>query len=320
MSSTAYCQSNRDVFDELAFVEMQVDAVTEDMYGVLGWYSDDTERIRKVSQLNIEELKNIKEILKRIETSPNLDEMKNLESLVITKLISLYDGIERENINDLKPIFLEISNLRKEFSILLVKNLKEYSRINGFPEDLNIINEHVSLIDDKEAKEKYVNAVNLMDEGKFIEAYETFCDLEAKYKNTAFGDCVNLGISDCLLLSDSELTEHEGLPSGEAGLKILSNILNQRRYSPTLYEVFYKWRTVEQQLNHGMSNFSEIPNIEYNEKRWEVIQTIKDYLVNNPDDILAESQIDMLITLDNICRGGEFGNNNIMHWGYLYMN
>ena len=71
--------------------------------------------------------------------------------------------------------------------------------------------------------------------------------------------------------------------------------------------------------NHGMSNMSSIPNKEYNIKRWEIIQTIKQHLKDNKDDVWAKEQVELLLSLHNITRGGAYGNWNLMDWGRLYM-
>ncbi len=105
----------------------------------------------------------------------------------------------------------------------------------------------------------------------------------------------------------------------EDGLDVLTQIVNKNAYSPVLYEAFYKWRTTEQYYNHGMSNMSHIPNKEYNEKRWEIIQVIKKHLESVPDDLWAQEQVDLLLSLPNIRRGGPMGNDNLTHWGSLYV-
>jgi len=70
----------------------------------------------------------------------------------------------------------------------------------------------------------------------------------------------------------------------------------------------------------GMSNMSDIPNLEYNLKRWQAIQTIKQHVKDNPDDVWAKAQVNLLLGLPNIGRGGPFGNYNLNHWGMLYHN
>jgi len=67
-----------------------------------------------------------------------------------------------------------------------------------------------------------------------------------------------------------------------------------------------------------MAQLAEIPNQIYNEKRWQVIQTIKKHLTKEPEDLWAKAQINLLLDLPNISRKGEHGNDNLIHWGILY--
>ena len=67
-------------------------------------------------------------------------------------------------------------------------------------------------------------------------------------------------------------------------------------------------------------NMPDIPNKKYNEKRWRTVQIIKQYLKSNPDDIWAKSQVDLLLNLPNIQRGGAFGNEGLMHQGIFHSN
>ena len=103
----------------------------------------------------------------------------------------------------------------------------------------------------------------------------------------------------------------------EKGMVLLSEIIDSQIYSPVLFEAFYKWRAQTQELWHGMSNMSNIPNWQYNLKRWQAIQTIRQYLKTNPDDIWAKTQANLLLALPNINRGGSFGNDNLSYWWQL---
>ena len=92
----------------------------------------------------------------------------------------------------------------------------------------------------------------------------------------------------------------------EKGIILLLEILDSNEYSPVLFEAFRSWRLETQFFWHGMSNMSDIPNWEYNLKRWQVIKTIKKYIESNPDDVWAKAQV-RLLDLPNIHRGGHFG-------------
>ena len=63
---------------------------------------------------------------------------------------------------------------------------------------------------------------------------------------------------------------------------------------------------------------SLIPNDEYNAKRWELVQIIKEYLKKNPNDVWAKAQVNLLLALPNIGRGGLMGNDNLFYYASLY--
>ena len=60
-----------------------------------------------------------------------------------------------------------------------------------------------------------------------------------------------------------------------------------------------------------MSNMSEIPNDEYDRKRWSIVEIIEQYLEKHPDDAWAKTQISLLMELPIIERGGLMGNSEI---------
>ncbi|MFQ5835615.1 MAG: hypothetical protein ACE5HR_06810, partial [bacterium] len=86
-----------------------------------------------------------------------------------------------------------------------------------------------------------------------------------------------------------------------------------------LFDAFLRWRTLTQSLEYGMSNFSRIPNWEYNKKRKRLIEIIKTYAKEHPDDIWARKQIKLLLSLPNISRGALMGNYNLMFLADLYL-
>jgi len=102
-------------------------------------------------------------------------------------------------------------------------------------------------------------------------------------------------------------------------LQVDAVITDMYLYSPVLFDAFLRWRTLTQGLEYGMSNFSKIPNWEYNKKRKRLIEIIKTYTKEHPDDIWARKQIKLLLFLPNISRGGLMGNSNLIFWGKLYL-
>ena len=316
----ALAADKQDYLDEFIFTELRVSAVTTDMYLYLGWFSDKKDWIKDASQRAIEDLAEIKDHVSGLNLPEELIELRQSNLNAINKLKEIYTGIENKKIENVKQEFIAFNEIYSQFEEKLKDALKKYRYIQELPEDFDWLNDEVKGSKNEKDKNSYLAAVELIKDKKYSEAYEGLNELRDKYKDSVFESCILLRMSDCLLKADSDLEVAEDVLEGKLnGLELLLAILDKKQYSPVLYEAFYKWRTVEQYYNHGMSNMSDIPNKDYNVKRWETTQLIKEYLKNEPDDIGAREQVDLLLLLPNITRGGPIGNHNLDHWGSLYV-
>lgn len=308
-----------DYLDELVYIEFQISAVTTDMYMYLGWFEDKKDWIKEASDKAIEDLEEIEKYLENIETPQEMLNLKNANNAVIKKLQSIYAGIESKKTENIKAEFESFNKLHAKFSEDFKEALKTYRNMQELAPDFDPLIEELKLANSQEDKNAYQSALQLIEEKKYDQAYEVLSQLRVTYEGFPFENCILLRISDCGLKADSDLDVNDKLKMKEDGLDVLAAIVNKDVYSPILYEAFYKWRTTEQYYNHGMSNMSHIPNKEYNKKRWEIIQIIKKHLEDVPDDLWAQEQVDLLLSLPNITRGGPMGNHNLEHWGSLYV-
>ncbi|MCD6371756.1 MAG: hypothetical protein J7L39_03495 [Candidatus Aenigmarchaeota archaeon] len=308
-----------DYLDELIYIEFQVSAVTTDMYMYLGWLKDEKDQMREASIEAIDDLEKNRKHLMSLETPNELIELRDMNLAVINKLKEIYTGIESKKDDEIKAEFESFGELYTKYSENFKDALKKYRNMPELPKSFDPLIEELRLANNQQDKDAYQSAIQLIKEKQYSQAYDILSRLKVKYEGLPFEDCIMLRISDCILIADSDLEPENNLKPREDGLDILAQIINKNKYSPIFYEAFYKWRTMEQNYNHGMSNTSEIPNKEYNQKRWQIIQTIKKYLKDNPKDLWARKQIDLLLSLPNITRGGLMGNSNLGHWGNLYV-
>ncbi|MFH1479248.1 MAG: hypothetical protein ABIG92_05700 [Candidatus Omnitrophota bacterium] len=310
----------QDSIDELRFIGLQIGAVSTDMYMYLGWFSDNKDMLKEASEENIKDLNNIEERLKNVIVPKELNEIKDIQQKLINKLREIYSGVENKDLEATNPEFEVVNEYNTEFSKKTEEVWMQYRRDwQDLPKDFKPIDKDIGLMKTQEDRSAYLDALKLIEARSYRPAYEKLAALKENYKGTIFEDYIMLRISDCLLMYESILkTAPPPVGNEEDGLKILTDLVNSKRYSPLFYEIFYKWRTMEQYYNYGASNMSAIPNNMFNVKRWDVINIIRVYLKDHPDDSWAKLQIDLLLDLSNITRGGDFGNNNMMHWGYLY--
>jgi len=233
---------------DIRFVELQIEAVNIDMDRYIGWFPDEKEMLKKSSTKAVDDLESIKRYILKFRFPDDLAKLKNMNSIIIDKLIIIYDGIELKEHGDLKKAFAGLNDIYSQYSEKL-----------------------------KEIITKDRSDVKLSENITFI-------------KNTD--------------------------PNGfdiEKRIILLSKILDAGEYSPVLFDTFCEWRTQTQLFWGGMSNMSEINNWKYNLKRWQIVQSIRQYLKANPDDMWAKAQVRLLLGLPNIDRGGYFGNDTLSH-------
>lgn len=307
-----------DFIDKITYIEMQISAIATNMYGILRWSSQDIDSIKDASKKSIKRLDDIRNYLVDDKAPTELTELKEDELFIVDKLKGLYYGIENKKPEEVDPEVIKIGGYHARFTKKLMKVFADYRQMENLSEDFNPLDEEIKLIQDENDRLAYRRCTNLIKNKQYKVAYNSLDTLRNKYEDSVFADCVVLKMSDCLLMTDSDLRDVTDDIADVRGLRLLSNILEKNRYSPVLYDTFYKWRTITQ-YSYGMSNKAEIPNYIYNEKRWDITQIIKKYLRDNPDDKWARFQIDLLLTLPNIRRSGDFGNDNITHWGLLYL-
>ena len=86
---------------------------------------------------------------------------------------------------------------------------------------------------------------------------------------------------------------------------IMESLMEEKRYSLYLYELWLKWRVLYQS-SMGFSKDSEIPNRIYNEYRRMCLCSILSHIKNNKEDIMAINVFIVMAYKDNILREGPY--------------
>lgn len=304
--------------DDIRFVELQIEAVTIDMYRYIDWFPEKKELIKKASVKAIADLELIKDYLQELDFTGQLVELKKSDLTITDKLIQIYDGIELKQDEDIEKSFIELDSLYSGYSKKLGEVIKEHEPVAKLPEDFDPNKEELKFAQNQQDRQVYLDAVEHIKEQRFGKAYNILVSLRGKYKNTIFESCVTFRLSDCLFTTEPD-EQGKTLFDPDKAFDLLSDILESKEYSPVFFDAFYEWRTQYQIFWGGMSNMSAIHNWKYNLKRWQAAQTIKQYLKTNPDDLWAKAQFSLLLNLPNIGRGGSLGNDNLSDWGSLYL-
>ena len=180
------------------------------------------------------------------------------------------------------------------------------------------LGECLTLADNGNDRRLYAEAVRLLGKGRYASAYDRLVDLGSMYQGRPFGQCVMLKIADCMNLFNDELKAENARFDPIKATNLLETVLDTHQYSPVLFESFWKWRTLTQEIWYGMSNFSEIPHTRYEQKKRSVIETICGHIRNQPKDRWAAQQLRVLLALPRLGCAGPAGNDNLAHWFVLF--
>lgn len=309
--------SLKSYLDNVTYYNLQLDAVLIDMYLYLGWGPEEKEAMKKVSDEAILRLECLKQQLGELDTPEAARDMEGIYLEALDRLQNIYRGVESKDLEETDKEFEEFGELVSQYFEVYNELLQEQSKEEEWKEELLPHPQFESKTDE----EDYNRALEFMEQDQFEKAYDLLQTLRNKYSGAnAIESSILLNISDCIVkaLYGSEGGISDVQNPEEKGKDILEGIINANDYSPVLFDTFLRWRTLTQSLEHGMSNFSNIPNWGYNEERKNLIGIIKTYTKEHPDDTWAERQIKLLLFLPNIERGGLFGNSNLTFWAGLY--
>jgi len=292
--------------DELICQEWQTTALSIDVSFYIGWARDEKESFIEVCRAACKKLESIQRAFG--ETNPPRA-CRDLHEVFLDFVVALgkaYEDFAFHGDPDRSEALAEAKNLFIAYHHELERFVHP-----PLPEDLTNPGPSFS---DKDDQNTYETAVDLMQEKKYIEGLKLLATLQNKHRKN---HCIMLKISDCLVLSpepeeDIERTEAQAL-------ELLAAITDSKRYSSVMAEAFLKWRTLHQSEYHGLSNWSSIPNHEYNGRRRELINIINECLTASPGNAWARSQKRELLNLPNISRGGLMGNSNLSYYDLLYL-
>jgi len=211
--------------------------LTIDMYRYLGWFPEEKKMLKKAPIKAIDNLEVIRDYLQQLDFTGQLIELKKSNLAIADRLIRIYDGIDSKEQEGIKKSFAEFNSLYSQYSEKLEEVIKKDEPVAKLPEGFDPKKEEIKFAQNQRDRQVYLNAVELIKERRFGQAYKDLASLKDKYKDTVFENCIKLKMSDCLLMS--EPNNHGGsVFNPEEGMAFLSGILESREYSPVLFDAF----------------------------------------------------------------------------------
>jgi len=305
--------------DERAIIQMQYDAlqlqaVEIENDGWMFWGELEKAKWPEALKGSFREYDNLKKQIQSLAVSERLMGTQKIMVEFIDKTKAIYQTLYTLNDEQFKAKFKEHQSNVLYLSNAMQDAFKKYYVLSD-GSSLVIIDKELELIRDDKDKKDFLRAIALIKERKCKQSEKILLGLLKKYQSTPFEASILIRIIDCHQIKDSDLDQDV---DSEKYQKQTLKFLEKGQYSPVLFDLFGRWRTVDEMNNHGMSNMSEIPNNEYLKVQWKVAETIMGFIEKNPDDIWAKQQLPVLMTLGNIERGGAYGNLNMNYIAHYF--
>jgi len=300
-----------DYLDNVRFWELQLEAVATEMHLFLGWHSDEKAMIRKAGKEAVARLKDIKKQIRKVQPpSPDVDLSEGLRT-VATALQGFYRKAARLDEAQRKAEHDTVQETYRAYGA----NRGRFQMASPTPDRKETECPKPEFASE-EHEQKYQQAQELMEKRRYADALQILKELDGSYSMNGF---ILVDMAVCLAkgsLGRPDSADGAKSPEEEA-LDLLDQLMSSGQYSPVLAKAFLMWRTLTQTQFYGVSNYSEIPNWDYNERRMELVQVVKERLKEQPEDSWAYAQKEELLSLPNIERGGFMGNTNLFYWGFV---
>jgi len=300
---------------EYRLIDLQKSAIIQDMDVPLE--TTDPQALKKASSQAIQRLDTLSQKLDYLNVSQATQALKRNMQEQIRLVREGFQDIEKKTPDRIQKEAKAYGKIRKQYVKQFRKTVKNYEVKK--PQDSKVT------LSQPAFRGVAKNDFTLFDslrkqlaDSQYEAVHSRLRELQNKYQETSFGDLAKLRLADCLIGSGN----HGGLcwdvSQPSEGHELMSEILASGRYNPAIAETFAKWRTNEQYYFYGMSNYSVIPNWEYNLKREEIYRVIKNHVIEHPEDVWALTQIELILRLPNIERTEAIGNSNLFYWKEYY--
>lgn len=335
------------VLDLVRLNDIRLQAADTSVMLYIGWKHDEPEAFKETAKTALAEVDELIRMDESLQPPEDLKELVGSQKRALKKQALLYQGIATMDEEGIKKGYEAMNNNLQVFYHNLDAAVEAARKARNFPLSGDRLKEEMRTCPDSAGAKAYQEGVELIRAKKYGEAREKFGPLLKTYQGTAFGSCVALRLSDSLAFeppekptpANQERTAPEGAATTtvagslkaaatpfakeevatEKALALLSGIVQKDPYSPVIFEAFLKWRTLTQEEDHGMSNFSDIPNDEYNKVREKELRKVRQYQKTHPQDPFAEDQAESFLIQPNIERGEAYGNSNGSFYGTLYL-
>lgn len=316
--STAFANGLSDIekgIIQLEYIGRQVSAVENDLRLYYMAKIEDRPDVEPVE--DIKKLIKLNQNLSALNLPQEIADLKSELIRVIDKLIDNCKGILKKNEKIRDKEFDDFWKAVNTFNDKLKSKIDKYLSIPKLDKGFDLAKEEAALFTDINDENIFKKAIVTINKKKYKDAVDILVPLLNKYKNKPAEGSILVRIVDCYITKESPLS-HEGYDEYLLGL--LANFVNRQQYSPHIQRIYLQWRTLEQSYNNGASNWSTIPNAEYNQVLWGLAEAIEKRIEQNPHDNWARYQLLILMDtpiIERWGRGYKYGNTMAVDYAFL---
>lgn len=252
---------------------------------------------KEASKDALTKLQVIKKALEVLVLPSEIEPLRPLYESSIMRLENLYKNLDKKSE---KEIGKEVDYYWKFAGLLNEQGAKaanKWLEVPNMPKDFNPLEEELKIFKNVKDRNDFLNANSLIQPDKLVpdlavkrdEAWKIFNRLYKEYRGTSVDGSILAGLIQISEMSDNDKSKVRSSDPEKHAAQI-KVFLNQKKYSVSLLNLYLLWVPLEQ-MNNGMSNMSDIPNDMYVNVRWQIVNTIKKYLIKNPNDSWARIQV-----------------------------
>lgn len=296
-------------FFDLGYVLLQIQAVENDMRLFIQWINDDKNEWKGPAKEALDKLDKIRQKLIAIQLPSVREPIRDDIGACIYLLEQAYIDIDKKSDKEIEDKLMDYFGAYNYAASRMGEAYKGI--LPPISEKFDLVEHEISFARNKKDAKDFLKACDLIKHKKMKEAVDVLVRLRTYYQDTCFEGSIVNRLVLALEGLDGDL---ERFDPQEETLNILDTFMEKKQYSPVLYKVFLQWRTFNQLFNNGSSNWSHIPNDEYDQKRMEMIETIRGYAKNNPQDEWAPWQMIIFMDITIITRGDPYGSSVLREW------
>lgn len=286
-------QVEKGIF-ELEHIGMQIQAVEIEMSLYLAQEEKDSPNYKKGASIKpakkaVYDLGILKDDLLALVLPRELKELKPQFIEIIDKLSGIYNAVARKSKIDLEEEFKAFWSMVEAYNKNFKLKIDSFVKAPEYPKDFNLLMLESSLFKKQDDRRKFRIADQYISKKEnYQKAIEILRELLLRYKGTLAEGSIIVRLVDAI---EADRPDSGQMADPEYTFKLLDAYMLKKSYSPQISRIYLQWRTINQSLNSGFSNWSGIPNDEYIKVLWGLVSATERYIETHPNDGWAKLQL-----------------------------